>query len=73
MSIATTPAAAIIGWCAIAYALALLILAVAVLIDARWLQTVTRTWRRLIRAWIIWRYLGRPGRIAIDRAWRIEP
>jgi len=73
MTAHTTAAAAIIGWSAIAYALLLLILAVAVLIDARWLQTVTRTWRRIIRAWIIWRYLGRPWRIAIDRAWRIEP
>jgi len=71
--IATTTTAAIIGCCAIAYALVLLILAVAVILDARWIETLARTWRRLIRAWIIWRYLGRPWRIAIDRAWRIEP
>lgn len=71
--IADPTAAAIIGWCAIAYALVVLFSLAAVLIDARWLETLARTWRRLIRAWIIWRYLGRPWRIAIDRAWRIEP
>jgi hypothetical protein len=63
----------ILGWCVIAYATGLLIIGLAILLHARWLRATTRAWRRLVRAWIIWRYLGRPWRIAIDRAWRAEP
>ncbi len=60
-------------WGLVAYLLGDVAFIAAILLDARWLRATTRAWRRLVRAWIIWRYLGRPWRIAVDRAWRAEP
>lgn len=57
-------------WGVYAYLLGCVALTAAILLDARWLRATTLAWRRLVRAWIIWRYLGRPWRIAWRRAWR---
>lgn len=60
-------------WVAAVYAVVLVLCIVSLLLDARWIRAVGRLVRRVTRAWIIWRYMGRPWRIAIKRAWRTEP
>lgn len=60
-------------WFAAVYALVTLLCIVSLLLDARWILALGRLVRRVTRAWIIWRYMGRPWRIAIKLAWRSEP
>ena len=64
--------AKILLWIVLLTQLAALAVLVGRLTDAGWLRVLARTWRRIVRAIIIRRYLGRPWRIAIDRAWRTE-
>lgn len=63
----------LLEWAALAYAAVLLTWVVSLLLEARWIEASGRLIRRMTRAWIIWRYMGRPWRVAIRRAWRTEP